>query len=205
MIKATYVPDPIQSIETTPLLDSSPGISNRAANDDHTHRSPGGLVSLEDTKTISNYSIETQIMGVSLPANFITTGTTFCILATGTLKSANTAPTVTWKIRIGSSSLSGYIITSVSPIINRNLSGKLWNLQVLVTARDYGTVVGSGIIQGEYSTTLTQALKGCLPNPVSSPINFSIPLLLELTFQFGTAHPSNTLICYNSTIEVIKM
>lgn len=207
-IQNILLPNATIAMDDTPMTKSSSGSSINFAREDHNHQSPGGIVSITSTKTVTNSIVETQLVGVTIPANFLNVGTTFIVRASGAISTASTAPVSTWRIRIGSYTLTGYIITSTVPVVDKSLTQKPWSIQVIITTTGTGTAgsfMGSGTIQGEYSTTLAQAVKGLLPSPVVTPINTTVPLMLELTFQLGTANAANTLVCYNAVIEVVKM
>jgi hypothetical protein len=165
-----------------------------------------GLASLTSQVTVASSNTETQLIGMTVPANTMSPGTAFRITAAGIINDTSSAPTATWRIRIGSSSLSGNIATSIAPTLAISQTNKPWMLNALVTIRTSGaggTVKGNGVIWGEYSGTLAQAVKGS-PNTPAVAVDTTSDKILELTFQFGTANVANNLTCQNAVIERIK-
>lgn len=164
-----------------------------------------GLVSLLLPVTIANTSSENQIIGVTLPANFLKAGTTLRITASGVIGDAAGIPTTTWRVRAGASSLTGNIITSVAPIMATAQTNKAWFFQALVTCRAAGasgTIIGECIIWGEYSSTFPNFIKGSATTSTVA-VNTTAARVVELTFQFSIPYAANTLTCHVASIEVV--
>jgi hypothetical protein len=76
-------------------------------------------------------------------------------------------------------------------------------LVTIRTSGSSGTVIGNGMVWGEYTTTLAQAVKGSATTGTVA-VDTTGSKVVELTFQWGTANAANTLTCHNAVIEVVK-
>ena len=193
--------------DTTPLAASAPGTGVLDARNDHAHRSPGGVASITSEVSVASSITVTQLVGITIPAGLMAVGTTFRIRAFGLIGDTSSAPTATWRVRIGAASLGGNIACSIVPTLGTSLSNKPWRFEALVTVRasgGSGTCIANGGLSGEYSTTLAQAVKGTAQTATVA-VDTTLSRVLELTFQFGTSNASNILKCENAVIEVVKM
>jgi hypothetical protein len=166
------------------------------------------LATTISTITVANSNTETRLVGANLPIEFLAPGTTFRILAFGTL-STKIIPVgvVTWRLRIGSTTLTGNIVTSIVPATGFNLVNQSWDAEFLVTIRTNGgsgTVIGNGSVIGNIGSVNGFLYTG---SATSTPVavNTTIQNVLELTFQFATANAANILNCYNASIHRVKL
>lgn len=165
---------------------------------------PGQAV-LTSPVSISNSSSETDLITLTIAGGTMSAGTTYLIRAYGVIGTTSSAPTATWRVRIGSGTTGDTLITSIAPTVATSLSNKPWCIEFMVTVRTSGasgTIIGNGVINGEYSTTLAQAVKGTATTATVS-VDTTISRVLHMSFQFGTANASNTLAVHNATIDRI--
>ena len=149
-------------------------------------------------------NFEKQIIGLILPANSLVVGSVIEIKAVGIINTASVAPTATWNIRFGEVSLFNVILATVTPTVDKSLTGKMWMIHALINAfsvGQFGILVCNGIITGEYSTFLNQAIKG-IPVRSQNMLDTTVDNIVELTFKFGigTSSVSNQLLCSNALI-----
>ena len=167
----------------------------------------GGLASLITPVVIATSSAEVLLLGYSMPANFMVPGTSFRVTAHGIASTSTTAPTMTWRVRIGTTTLLGNIAALIAPTPAISQTGKPWSVDFLITVRSAtvsGTVIGNGICMNELSTTAPNFLKGSgIANAVA--VDTTAVKLIELTFQYGIANASNTLTCHNAVIELVDV
>ena len=166
----------------------------------HSYRS-----ALQTAILVASSSTETQLLGLSLPANCLNDRTIIRFWAVGKISTGSTPPTTTWNIRIGPSSLTGRVLATAAPTVLNSLVDRMWLIESVVTvvySGPYGTLVSNGMIFGEYSTLVNQAVKG-MPMVSSNPVDTTVANTIELTFKFGTASSSNRLSSVNATIECI--
>ena len=167
---------------------------------------PGGIVSLTTPVVVTSSTTETKLLQAVLAANLLTVGMTFRVQAYGVAGTTTSAPTMTWRVRIGPTTLTGTIALSIAPTPATSQTNKPWTLDALITVRSIGasgTHIGNGRLWSELSTTLAQANKGSA-TVAAVAVNTTIQNLLELTFQFGTSNAANTLTVHNATIEIVK-
>jgi hypothetical protein len=173
--------------------------------------SPGsstGLASLSSEKAVGPSSnTETQLTGYTITANTMIIGTTYRIDAYGVLSDAASSPgTATWRLRIGSATLTGNIACSIAPTLGTSLVNKPWHITAMLTVRSTGsggTCIANAWLTSEVSTTLAQANKGTAQTSTVA-VDTTLSRVLELTFQFGTSSASNILKCENALIELVK-
>jgi hypothetical protein len=134
-------------------------------------------------------------------------GTTYRIDAYGVLSDAASSPgTATWRVRIGSTTLTGNIACSIAPTLGTGLSNKPWHFTCLLTVRTTGsggTCIANAWLTSEVSTTLAQANKGTAQTATVA-VDTTANKEIELTFQFGTSSSSNTLTCIDAVVELVK-
>jgi hypothetical protein len=195
-------------VRTTPTLASAQGVATTVPQSDHAHRSPGGVAALTSAFTLANSTTETQALVFSIPANFMAAGTTFLLSGFGVVSTvAATGGTVTWRVRIGSTTLTGNIATSLAPATAAGITTIAFELMVLVTVRTAGasgTVIGNGSSSGNVGTAGALVYTGS-GTTATVAVDTTAAKLVELTAQWSAANASNTVTLHNASIEVVVM
>ncbi len=149
-----------------------------------------GLVgNLAVTSTLSSAigNTETQIIGVTIPANSVAVGTTFRISAQGLATNTSSATTSTWRIRMHTSSLGATILQSQA-IVNTTTgrTNVAAEIEALITVYSIG---GSGsalamlnVIGGSNGATLPT-----VGVTAAVTVDTTVNRVLELTFISGGA------------------
>ena len=162
--------------------------------------------SITSAVSIANSATETQLVQLAIPAGTMAASTTFGFAAEGISGTAAIAPTTTWRVRIGTTTLTGNIACSWAPTPAVLLSGKGWRVAGELTVRTScagGTCLANGSCLNEFGATLADELN--MSNQTATvALDTTAAKLVELTFQFGTADAANTLTCANAAIWVIK-
>lgn len=195
-------------VATTPGALSGAGAGTNAADTLHTHQSPGGLASITANQSTGASTTEKQIVGFTIPANFMLAGTTFRIHAFGKMTVSGSGTAVTFRIRIGSTTLTGNIPVSIALTDGAITTGE-FVVDALVTVRTNGaagTVTGSMIIFQDTAkapftpgnATFIDAIDGA-----TVAVDTTATKTVEFTIQ--TANAGNTAVVYVATIEVVKM
>lgn len=180
---------------------------------DYTHRLPpdssvlsGKIFVQIDDKTIANTTVETSQIGTGntgsskiIDANTAMIGATYQIRLNGYISNTGT-PAATLRVKLGSATL----ITS-GPV---NLPSGLTNAFVetlfsftVRTTGATGTVRGQGhtkLISGALGTTYNRQLT----MTADATIDFTVGNEIDVTYEWGTADPANTLTITNCSISV---
>ena len=150
---------------------------------------------------------ELQIVGTVLPAGALQPGTTFRLRALGQT-TVSVSGTITFRLRIGPTTLSGNVIASIA---NTTVNGTAigFAVEVIATVRAIGV---SGSIDGMMLQTNTAATGlTATPNavgpangaaPVAQPVNTTVANILEFTAQTSTTNSTPTF--YLAEIEIVK-
>ena len=157
---------------------------------------------------VNNTGTETQLSVGTIPTTFLGVNSAFRIIAEGLISTkSSTVGTATWRLRIGTTTLTGNIATSVAPTLGVSLSNQPWHINLLVnvvTGGSNGTVIGNGFVMGMLGTSSAILFKGTGTTGTVA-IDCTASNLIELTFQWGTANSSNNLTCYNAIIDNAKI
>lgn len=191
---------------TTPLALGTAGTALTAAHRDHTHQSPGGIAaSVAASAAIVN--VEAQVVGATIPANVMGAGTTFRITAAGQITTAGSPGNDVFKVRIGTTTLTGNIAATITAAANASITAQAFYLQFLVTVRTAGasgTVVGQGVVWSFNASTGAFTSLNILGITTSSvALDTTAAKICELTAVTGAADSSVTF--QNAAIEVVKM
>ena len=198
------------------LLPDQTGHSGYALRTDGSNTSwtlKGGVASITTPVTVASTASETVLATYTAPASSMAAGTTWRAKAYGTLSTTGT-PTVLWQIRIGTTTLAGSIV-STSAVITPTVAGvstRTWNVEGVVTITASGSS-SNGTSYGSMMTNVSWAdqvagntrngFMGASGTAISN-LTTTAQNLVELTFKWGTSNPSNTLACYNATIELVR-
>ncbi len=168
--------------------------------------SRGGLASIVSNVTVANTTTETQLIGFTIPTASLTAGMVFRIEAGGFAGDTAAYPTMTWRVRMGTSTLTGAILDSVTVITNGVVTNQAWIFNGFGTIRTIGSsgaaIASASARRYVINSVLQSLLGGTVKTPVT--VDCTIDNILEVTFQWSAAHAKNTLSCYNAVIEIVK-
>lgn len=158
------------------------------------------LFSQTATVTVANTTTETTLIStgigtVTLPTNFFVAGKTIRIKAWGYMSSTGN-PTLTVKLKLGSTTVCTYTGTSGNP------SNNSWQVDSVITCRttgSSGTVFGQGLFEEVHGSGLVVGSD----NTATTTINTTSSLAVNLTAQWGTANAGNTITITNFVLEVM--
>lgn len=137
---------------------------------------------------------ETLVVGGSMLANFMAIGTSFRIRAYGRLTSGLTAGSSIFRCRIGTTTLTGNIATSLTIANNASQTNAPFVVDMLVTVRtdgSSGTVIGNTWVAGGVTGAFTT---GDDISAISSTVavDTTATKRLELTYISGNAGTTAT-------------
>ncbi len=169
--------------------------------------SRGGMASIISNLDVVNTTTETQLIGFIIPTASLTAGMFFRIEAGGFCGDTLAYPTMTWRVRMGNSSLSRALLDSVVLTPSSVGTSRPWMFHGFGTIRttgETGTVIESNFLFpfgiGAFATA--QVRGGTIT--AAQTVNTTADNILEVTFQWSAAHAKNTLSCYNAVIEIVK-
>ena len=144
---------------------------------------------------------ETSVLSLSLPANTLAVGDTFKITAMGLHTNTLAASTSIYKIRIGSTTLTGAVAVSNSfdngVIAKTNLIVKIEALLMVQSITASGTILGQiHVDKGFTSPTVPTGGTSAVA------LNTTVANLIELTFQSGAATTTHTF--HAGIIELLR-
>ncbi len=198
--------DTVAAAVTTPLALSTAGTSLLASHRDHTHQSPGACATIV-AATSAIVNAEAQVVGCTIPVNLMQAGTTFKITAAGTITTASSPGNDVFKIRIGTTTLTGNIAATVTAPAVASITTQPFYLEMLVTVRTAGaggTVVGQGIVQSTNVSTgafTSLNIVGITTGTVA--VDTTAVKIVELTAITGATDSS--VLIQNAAIEIVKM
>lgn len=110
-----------------------------------------GLGSLA-ANTVSISTSETQIKGITIPANTLVEGSTYRLTVYGSAtNTSGSTQTTTFRLRCGPTSLSGTVVTSRAPLMAIGASNDGWKVEFLFSVRTVGasgSAIGNGTTEG---------------------------------------------------------
>lgn len=149
---------------------------------------------------------ETKVVSGTLAANSVAAGTTFLISAAGVGTTSSSPGSGTFRVRVGPTTLTGNIGTSVAAAFVASITAQPFNLQATVTVRTAGasgTVIGEMQVIGTHVTTgLTTALNNLSATVATVAIDTTVANLIELTFISGASTASCTF--HLAQISIVK-
>lgn len=188
--------------DVDPTQASGTGSVAYAARRDHRHKGAGALAVLTSDVAIAN--TETRVLAAVLAANYLAAGTTFRIRAAGTLTSGATGGTGTWRIRIGTTTLTGNVATSVSPVNANSQTNVGFSFDALVTVRasgSSGTIIGECMAMSQVGFTAPIVMASSTTATVAVDTT-AADQRLELTCISGNA--GTTITFRVASIELVK-
>jgi hypothetical protein len=130
----------------------------------------------------------------------------FRIRAAGVGTTGLTPGADTFRIRIGTTTLTGNIATSVAPTATASVTAQPFSFEAIVTVRTItasGTIIGECIAHDDSVTTgLFTQLNALSTTTATVAVDSTVTNLLQLTFQSGTAGSSCTF--HVAEIEVLS-
>ncbi len=175
----------------------SPGVSTHASHRDHRHGMPAnpnpGIASLTAEIDVINTLVETQLIGLPIPANRLVVGSTFLMILHGVL-TKDTIPTLTFRVRIGTTTLTGNIACQVVHTPASGNNGVV--IEALVTIRSVGvagTVIGEIVVREILAGGALTGASSTSVNLVPVAIDTTATNQIEVTAQWSAADPSDSL------------
>ena len=146
---------------------------------------------------------ETVVTSISLPSNTMAAGTTFRVTGAGVQSSGATGGTAIFRVRLGTTTLTGNIVTTVSPVNANSQTGVGFWFDALVTVRTAGgsgTVIGQCIASGQVAFVAPINMVGVTAATVA--VDTTATKLIELTYISGNAGTTATF--HVASIEIVK-
>ena len=161
-----------------------------------------------DDKVVANTVTETSQLGTGgaddtkiIPANMAQAGQCYFIRLSGFISNTGT-PTGTLRVKMGSTNLVVSGPTALPSGLTNAFVETVFHLTVRSTGAS-GTVIGQGhtkLIVGALGTTYNRQLTMTAP----ATIDFTVDQAIDVTYQWGTADPANSLTITNSMIQVAR-
>lgn len=149
-----------------------------------------GLGSLS-TSTGAITTTETQVKGITIPANTLVPGSVYAIEAWATVTSS-AANNVTLRIRLGTTTLTGTILDNINPTATTTASADPFMLRGIVTVYTVGATgtvqVGLSIV-GSNTQPFSVPVRTDMPSAAIT-IDTTVAKILELTAQTGAGTTS---------------
>ena len=146
---------------------------------------------------------QTQVVGLTIPANTLTVGRTYRLTASCTVTSS-AINVVTLRVRIGTSTLTGNVITSITPSSTNSASSDGFTLTALVTCRTTGAsgkMIGEMQYVGGNSQPFGAAV-GHSGTTALTDVDTTVQNVLEVTIV--TAAGTTTVTGRVATIELVQ-
>jgi hypothetical protein len=161
-----------------------------------------------DDKVVANTVDETSQFGTggtddtrTITADMASAGQCYFIRLNGYISNTGT-PTGTLRIKLGSTNLVVTGPTTLPSGLTNAFVETVFHLTVRSTGA-LGTVIGQGhtkLIVGALGTTYNRQLTMTAP----ATIDFTVDQAIDVTYQWGTADPANSLTITNSMIQVAR-
>jgi hypothetical protein len=164
----------------------------------------GGVASITAQVSVSAVTTVTPIVSYAIPANMLTAGSNFAIVATGTVDNAAASPTFNWSVRLGGVVIATIAIASVTTAT----TAKAWRAEGLMTCRVAGTsgkIVGSLAVVNEIASTFTGAVNLDSPVVNAGVFNTTLAQTLDLTMNMGAAAAGNIMRAEIATVELVRL
>ena len=168
----------------------------------------GGAAQLASTVAASAAiaATETVVVSASLTAGYLTAGKSFRIRAAGVGTTGATPGSDIFRIRIGPTTLTGTIPTSVTTLGIAVVTAQPFDFEAIVTLRTSGaggTIIGECVVQADNVASGRYAVLNSLSATVATvAVDTTVANLLELTYISGNAGSSNTF--HVAEIEVLS-
>ena len=146
---------------------------------------------------------QTQVVGLTIPANTLTAGRTYRVTVSGTITST-VSNSVTLRCRIGTTTLTGNIVTSNAPNATTTASNDGFTWNALVTVRSTGasgTIIGESYFVGSNTQPFTVS-SGHSGTTATVTVDTTVQNILEATIVTGAA--TTTVTGRVSFIELLS-
>lgn len=158
--------------------------------------SNGTLFAMTASSAVTNSTAETNIVGIgsgtiTLPANYLVSGKTIRVKASGVYTSTTSAGNMTVKFKLGSTII---VSTSLFPLVD-NQTNQLWSFGIALTCRSTGT---TGTVIGNTAFGMFDGTNGFRNFPMTNSttsitVDTTASKDIVLTVQFSTANANNSL------------
>lgn len=162
-----------------------------------------GLKSITANSATVDAVPEVAIVSAIIPAGTFTVGSVYRITAVGTVTSSATN-IVTFRCRVGPTTLTGSIATTIPPTATASASADGFVLEMYITCRSAGaggTVIGAGTVIGQSDTQPFQVSNRSDVATAAVAVDTTVANLLELTCV--TAANTTTVIFRQAFIECV--
>lgn len=146
---------------------------------------------------------QVQVVGLTIPANTLTVGRTYRLVVHGTI-TASVANAVTMRARIGTTTLTGNIVTSNAPNSTNTASADGFRWEALVTVRSTGasgTIIGGSHYVGSASQPFAQNAGSSVATSTVT-VDTTVQNILEATIV--TAAGTTTVTARLAIIELVQ-
>jgi hypothetical protein len=161
-----------------------------------------------DDKVVANTVDETSQFGTggtddtrTITADMASAGQCYFIRLNGYISNTGT-PTGTLRIKLGSTNLVVTGPTTLPSGLTNAFVETVFHMTIRSTGA-LGTIIGQGhtkLIVGSLGTTYNRQLTMTAP----ATIDFTVDQAIDVTYQWGTADPANSLTITNSMIQVAR-
>ena len=155
--------------------------------------------------TVANTITETTLIGtgigtMTIPANVFTVGKTLRLTWRGILSDTGT-PTLRIRVKIGSTTIGDTGALALAGVI----TNEEWSVNYIMTCRTTG-VTGTIFGQGDFNfdNAASEGLTFGMPSTTTTTIDTTIPQLLSITAEWGTADPTDTITSTNGILEFLN-
>lgn len=147
---------------------------------------------------------ETVVTSATIPANLMKAGTTFRIVASGVGTASTSTAGSTWRIRIGTTTLTGNIAASLTgtSASGSNIPFSVTALVTVRTAGASGSALGSIVYNSNAATGNLNTTIAVGQVTATVAVDTTAQKLVELTYISGVSTTTSTY--HNAVIEMVK-
>lgn len=148
---------------------------------------------------VANTTAERRLAAITVPPAFFVPGGGIHLKAAGIAGNSNSTPTMTWRLRVGPTTLTGVIVGSLAFAASASRPATTpWFLDLILNCRSFGA---TGTLMAAMSIQHTM-------NPTAGLLSISNPTaavtvdttkqnLVELTFQWSASAAANSLTIHS--------
>ena len=166
-----------------------------------------GLASTTSVVEVTDTLDETRLIGFTLPANTLVAGTVIHFTLHGCYTAAASGPgNITFRIRIGATTLTGNIAAELTGALTSNIYCSPYTIQGIFTVRSAG---GSGVVLGEIIVLSAKPLMPTTYFATGYPFDTTTADTtasreLEMTAMFSVKDAINYINVQNADIYIVK-
>lgn len=186
-----------------PIVDNDLGVNGNTPMAEGYHGAPskGSLFTSFTGVTIANSAVETSLIGagagiLTLPSYYFHPGRTIRVKATGIVSTTGT-PNFTVNAKV-----QGTTRATVTKAFAGTIADNTFEIEILLTCYTTGAG-GTAWIQGSFKCDGTTFNYAGLATTAAFTLNTTTTNAIDLSFQWGTANPANTITCTNVTVEAL--